>query len=104
MGKRGFFSKFKSRVLNILFWSIISAAFIGPGTVTTATKAGADFQFQLLWALLFATFACLILHLCVGAGVEAVHAERNHSRSRYQVAYSVSFLRLNPSVGNDAYE
>ena len=61
MGKRGFFSKFKSRVLNILFWSIISAAFIGPGTVTTATKAGADFQFQLLWALLFATFACLIL-------------------------------------------
>ena len=43
-------------------------------------------------------------HLCVGAGVEAVHAERNHSRSRYQVAYSVSFLRLNPSVGNDAYD
>ena len=61
MKQRGIFSKVKSRVLNILFWSIISAAFIGPGTVTTATKAGADFQFQLLWALLFATFACLIL-------------------------------------------
>ena len=61
MKERGLFSKFKSRVLNILFWSIISAAFIGPGTVTTATSAGFDFQFQLLWALLFSTFACLIL-------------------------------------------
>lgn len=54
-------TKFKSRFMNILLWSIISAAFIGPGTVTTATKAGADFQFQLLWALVFATIACLVL-------------------------------------------
>jgi Mn2+/Fe2+ NRAMP family transporter len=51
----------KSRIMSILLWSIISAAFIGPGTVTTATKAGADFQFQLLWALGFATVACLVL-------------------------------------------
>lgn len=51
----------KGRVLNILFWSIISAAFIGPGTVTTATKAGADCGFQLLWTLAFATVACIVL-------------------------------------------
>ncbi|MEE9356552.1 MAG: divalent metal cation transporter [Methylococcaceae bacterium] len=52
---------FKSRILNILFWSVISAAFIGPGTVTTAAKAGASFQFDLLWALVFSTIACLVL-------------------------------------------
>lgn len=52
---------FKSRLLNILFWSVISAAFIGPGTVTTAAKAGATFGFDLLWALVFSTIACLIL-------------------------------------------
>jgi len=51
----------KSRILNILFWSVISAAFIGPGTVTTATKAGHTFQFELLWTLVFATIACLVL-------------------------------------------
>ncbi len=51
----------KSRLLNILFWSVISAAFIGPGTVTTAAKAGANFQFDLLWALVFSTIACLVL-------------------------------------------
>ena len=52
---------FRSRLLNILFWSVISAAFIGPGTVTTAAKAGADFGLPLLWALTFATIACLVL-------------------------------------------
>ena len=48
-------------MLNILFWSVVSAAFIGPGTVTTAAKSGASFGFALLWALVFSTFACLLL-------------------------------------------
>ena len=56
-----FLKNIKGRVLNVLFWSIISAAFIGPGTVTTATKAGADCGFQLLWTLGFATIACIVL-------------------------------------------
>ncbi len=51
----------KNRILNILFWSVISAAFIGPGTITTASKAGADFGYSLLWALVFSTLACLVL-------------------------------------------
>jgi len=54
-------NKFRSRILNILFWSVVSAAFIGPGTVTTCTKAGAVYQFDLLWAMVFSTFACLLL-------------------------------------------
>lgn len=51
----------KKRISSILFWSIVSAAFIGPGTVTTATQAGVYYNFQLLWALLFSTFATLLL-------------------------------------------
>ena len=46
---------------SILFWSIISAAFIGPGTVTTAAKAGATFKLDLLWALVFSIIATVIL-------------------------------------------
>ena len=46
---------------SILFWSIISAAFIGPGTVTTASKAGATFQLNLLWALIFSIIATVLL-------------------------------------------
>ena len=49
------------RFLSVIFWSVIAAAFIGPGTITTAAVSGAKFGFNLLWALLFSTFACLIL-------------------------------------------
>ncbi len=55
----------KKRILNILFWSVISAAFIGPGTITTASKAGAEYGFGLLWALVFSTLACLVLQEAV---------------------------------------
>lgn len=50
-----------SRFWSVLFWSILAAAFIGPGTVTTAASAGAGFGLSLLWALLFSTLACLLL-------------------------------------------
>jgi Mn2+/Fe2+ NRAMP family transporter len=50
-----------SRVLSVLFWSVIAAAFIGPGTVTTAASAGASHGTALVWALVFSTFACLLL-------------------------------------------
>ncbi len=49
------------RFLQVLFWSVIAAAFIGPGTVTTAASSGAHFGLTLLWALLFSTLACLVL-------------------------------------------
>jgi Mn2+/Fe2+ NRAMP family transporter len=45
----------------VLFWSVIAAAFIGPGTVTTAARSGAEFGYSLLWALVFSTVACLVL-------------------------------------------
>ena len=49
------------RLASILMWSVIAAAFIGPGTVTTAASAGASYGLTLLWALVFSTGACLVL-------------------------------------------
>lgn len=40
---------------------LVSAAFIGPGTVTVCTLAGVEFGFSLLWALLLSVIACIIL-------------------------------------------
>ncbi len=45
-----------------LVWTLIAAAFIGPGTVTTAIAAGAAFDLQLAWVLGFSILACIILH------------------------------------------
>lgn len=49
------------RLWQILLWSVIPAAFVGPGTVTTAASAGARFGHVLLWALLFSTAATFVL-------------------------------------------
>lgn len=51
----------RKKIISILLWSVISAAFIGPGTLATATAAGSGFGLSLWWALGFAAFACLIL-------------------------------------------
>jgi len=54
-------SKSSNKISSVILWSVISAAFIGPGTVTTAVTAGSQFQIQLLWAVVFATIACIVL-------------------------------------------
>ena len=41
--------------------ALVPAAFIGPGTVTACTLAGAAYGYTLLWALLFATLATIAL-------------------------------------------
>lgn len=41
--------------------ALVTAAFIGPGTVITASLAGANFGYALMWALLFSVFATMIL-------------------------------------------
>lgn len=41
--------------------TLVTAAFIGPGTVTVCTLAGANSAYSLLWALAFSVFATIVL-------------------------------------------
>jgi NRAMP (natural resistance-associated macrophage protein)-like metal ion transporter len=41
--------------------ALVTAAFIGPGTITTCSLAGADFGFALLWGLVFSVLATIVL-------------------------------------------
>lgn len=50
-----------SKLSSVILYSVISAAFIGPGTITTAITAGATHQLQLLWAVALGTLGCLVL-------------------------------------------
>ncbi|WP_164218613.1 Nramp family divalent metal transporter [Virgibacillus sp. YIM 98842] len=43
--------------------AIISASFVGPGTITTATEAGASFGYALLWALVFSVITTMVLQI-----------------------------------------
>ena len=86
---------------SIVFWSIISAAFIGPGTVTTASKAGASFQIALLWALFFSTFATIILQesaarITIASGkslgeIIALKYQSSSSKLSWAVFLSIAF-------------
>ncbi|WP_309132393.1 Nramp family divalent metal transporter [Brevibacterium sp.] len=40
---------------------MVTACFVGPGTVTTASLAGADFGMTLMWAVLFSILATIVL-------------------------------------------
>ncbi|MCG3399478.1 Nramp family divalent metal transporter [Staphylococcus massiliensis] len=40
---------------------IVTASFIGPGTVTTMTQGGASFGYSLLWTVIFSIIATIIL-------------------------------------------
>lgn len=87
---------------------IVAAAFIGPGTVTTATLAGARYGAELLWALLFSTFATMALQemaarlgLVTGAGLgEAIRRRFDGGGRTVALLLVVSAI----GVGNAAYQ
>ena len=97
------------RLMQILFWSVISAAFIGPGTLTTAASAGSRYGFALLWALLFSTVACVVLQeasarVTVASGKPLATAIRQQFADRAAGVWVV-FLVLGAIVlGCAAYE
>jgi len=98
-----------SRLKKVGPGSIVAAAFIGPGTVTTATISGASYGFTLLWAILFSVFATYILQemsarlgLVAQKGVgEAIRAKLNRGVLKLLATILVVSAIL---VGNAAYE
>ncbi len=88
---------------------MVAAAFIGPGTVTTATIAGAGYGYTLLWAIVFSVVATLILQemsarlgVISGLGVgEAIRQKVAHPL----LMGAAAFLIISAiGIGNAAYE
>ncbi len=99
----------KSRLLSILFWSVIAAAFIGPGTVTTAASAGAAFRYELLWALVFSVIATLVLQeasarITVVSGYNLGEAIRLQYRDTLRLKFIPYFVFVSIFIGCAAYE
>lgn len=51
----------RGRLASAIYWSVIPAAFVGPGTVTSCSVAGATYGYALLWTLAFSALACVAL-------------------------------------------
>ena len=52
-------AKTKSRLFGPAI--LVTAAFIGPGTVMAASLAGAKYGYRLLWAVAFSVFGAIVL-------------------------------------------
>jgi NRAMP (natural resistance-associated macrophage protein)-like metal ion transporter len=100
---------FKNPLRNIGPGPLIAAAFIGPGTVTVCTLAGANFGFSLLWALVLSVVATVILQEISGrigivTGSDLSSLVRNQTGNRAFRLFSMILILLAVVLGNAAYE
>lgn len=58
--------KYKSKKSKFGPGFLVAAAFIGPGTVTTATMAGASYGYSLIWVVVISIFAAIVLQEMTG--------------------------------------
>lgn len=107
--------KLKTQKRNHLQWprlgpgALITAAFIGPGTITTCSLAGANFGYSLLWGLIFSIISTLVLQemaarlgIITGSGLgEALRKHFNKGLGRLlTMILVVSAI----AIGNAAFE
>lgn len=89
--------------------TLVTAAFIGPGTLTVCTLSGASFGYTLLWVLLFATIATIVLQemtarlgLITQQGLgEALRAEIENPLAK---GFAVVLVFTAIIIGNASYE
>ena len=88
---------------------LVTAAFIGPGTVFTASRAGAGYGFVLLWAVAFSVVATIVLQemaarlgIVTGDGLtQAIKSSFKNTALRISVLGLVLVAVL---IGNAAYQ
>jgi manganese transport protein len=88
---------------------LVAAAFIGPGTVTTCTLAGANFGFALIFSLLFSILTTLILQEMTGrlsltSGKDLGQSLRQVPQNRWTQALFILLTLSSITIGCAAYE
>ena len=89
--------------------ALVAAAFIGPGTVTACTLAGTNFGCALIWALVFATIAAVILQdmaarLGAGAQLGLGEALLQSAGNGLLKWITIILVLAALAIGNGAYE
>jgi Mn2+/Fe2+ NRAMP family transporter len=88
---------------------LVTAAFIGPGTVITASMAGANYGLSLVWALLFAMLATIVLQeMAARLGIVSQQGLGENIRQTFKQPFikgAVIMLVVSAIVvGNGAYQ
>jgi len=102
-------SGIKDRLKSVVFWAVISAAFLGPGTVTTAASSGSNYGFNLIWVLTLSTIICIVLQVNVakisidtGLNLGALLKQKfqNYLFIPVAIAFSIMFGCMAYQAGN----
>ena len=88
---------------------LIAAAFIGPGTVTLCTVAGASFGYSLIWAIVLSIFSTIVLQemsLRIGLITKMNLAQviRINIKSKFLNRLLLILIISSILIGNAAYE
>ncbi|MEZ6095062.1 MAG: Nramp family divalent metal transporter [Pirellulaceae bacterium] len=88
---------------------LVTAAFIGPGTVRTASLAGAEFGYSLAWAIVFSVLATVAFQemasrLAIVGRVGLVDAIRQTLHYRILQILALALVIVAIFVGNAAYQ
>lgn len=88
---------------------LVTAAFIGPGTVTVCTLAGIQFDYTLLWALVLSIVATVFLQELSGrlgiiTGKDLSELIRNQKGSRFFRLSVIVLILTAIGIGNAAYQ
>jgi manganese transport protein len=89
--------------------ALVTAAFIGPGTVTTCSLAGARFGYALLWGMLFSVIATVVLQeMAARLGIISRkglgEAIRETTKSVWSRGLAMVLILSAVVIGNAAFE
>jgi len=88
---------------------LITAAFIGPGTVTVCTLAGIQYDYTLIWALVLSVVATIFLQELSGrlgilTRMDLSQLVRTGTGSKWQKYSIMTLILLAIGIGNVAYQ
>jgi len=99
-------------IANLLYWTMLAACTVGPGTVVTCARAGSEYDLSLIWALVFASLLAYTLQegtarLTIVSGKslgQCLRVKYRNGAKIYDTAvicWIVAFLVV---IGNTLYE
>lgn len=102
-------SNISHRLKHIGPGSVVAAAFIGPGTITMCSIAGAQFKYGLIWALIVSILLTMFIQLmAIRIGLTTKNTLSNLIKDHFQnglLKYTSILLIISAIfIGNSAYE
>jgi len=105
-------SKLVKEVISMLYWSMLAACTVGPGTVVTCARAGAEFELSLIYVLIFASVLAYTLQegtarLTINSGLslgQCLRTKYEHTFKMYNTAMICWVVAVSVSLGNTLYE